>query len=816
MTSIRLWTGVLSLFIFLTITNSAVASCGNISHQSYDGGDELVYIIVPIVDCDNPFNADVPAAFEVDLIVQKQVVEEGATIEIIGDEPVKISYVINKPGNFVFEPFSLYKKDGVDYVKIPPMESNPFVANRTFPSLLAGEYTGVFIFEEPPIFSQAKPSLKQWIKNIFMIQTAHAFRGSMGISETVTISFTIEHALPEPTGASSVLFLPGIQASRLYTEGALGTENRLWEPNRNEDVRTLAMTEAGKSIADIYTNDVLDKIFGLGNVYNSFLELLEDMEEEGIIKEFVPFAYDWRYDVFSVATQPVLYPDGEEKLLLEEIKRLAGESHTGKVTIVAHSNGGLVAKALLHEYGTGELAGLVDKVVMVGVPQLGTPKAIGSVLHGIDQGTLIGVTLNPGVIRETTLNLPGAYGLLPTAKYLEEYGEDMITSDNSVLAEPVSSYGDLSSYENFVDFLVDKKTTRNTVTNISQPVTLKTGLMNKTVSNQKILDIWKAPEGVDVYEVAGTGNPTIKSFHYREFSCPEDNPMCILNPYVKPVLTFTTEGDETVVLNSATAYEGYKTRFVVDLDSESAGLLNDDISHINLTESESVQIFVGSVIKYPYVTDTIIATEFSEISHTYKIIGVHSPVSITVADSAGNITGRDGDEIKEEVAGSSYIEFAGSKYVIIPGDSEVEVLLVGEEAGSYSLTIEELHESGEQVLLQEMLGATSTIGMAVVFSCDEVECSESIIDYDADGKTDATFDWAGTYQSLVVPEVMSEESVEERKTSQSSATRVREVSSPMGLVAGMTTSQDNVRMWEMLLQLKDVLDTLEIYYNLKN
>jgi hypothetical protein len=94
------------------------------------------------------------------------------------------------------------------------------------------------------------------------------------------------------------------------------------------------------------------------------------------------------------------------------------------------------------------------------------------------------------------------------------------------------------------------------------------------------------------------------------------------------------------VLDSATAYEGDKTKLVVDLNSESAGLLNKDIKHGDLAESDSVQTFLESAILYPYLTDRIGTNQFGALSIKYTIIAVHSPVSIMVKNKEGQEVGR--------------------------------------------------------------------------------------------------------------------------------------------------------------------------------
>ncbi|TSD01839.1 MAG: Acetyltransferases and hydrolases with the alpha/beta hydrolase fold protein [Parcubacteria group bacterium Athens0714_25] len=94
------------------------------------------------------------------------------------------------------------------------------------------------------------------------------------------------------TCASNVLFLPGIKSSRLYKEGMLGSEDKLWIPNYfGGDMEELRMDEDedGKSIEDVYTRDVLDEVaipvVG-GNIYKTFLEKLDGLKSGNVINDF--------------------------------------------------------------------------------------------------------------------------------------------------------------------------------------------------------------------------------------------------------------------------------------------------------------------------------------------------------------------------------------------------------------------------------------------------------------------------------------------------------------------------------------------------
>jgi len=185
---------------------------------------------------------------------------------------------------------------------------------------------------------------------------------------------------------SSVLFLPGLEASRLYVQGSV-LENQLWDPNRTADVEALFLDENGDSITTgVYTRDVIDEAFGF-NIYKNFISFMDSLTEgdDPVINEWRYFPYDWRSDIRDVLTGgSSVGGDGvfEHKNLVDELIELADGSRTGKVTIIAHSNGGLLGKLLISELEARGRADLVDKFIMVAVPQLGTPSALTGLLHG--------------------------------------------------------------------------------------------------------------------------------------------------------------------------------------------------------------------------------------------------------------------------------------------------------------------------------------------------------------------------------------------------------------------------------------------------
>jgi pimeloyl-ACP methyl ester carboxylesterase len=192
---------------------------------------------------------------------------------------------------------------------------------------------------------------------------------------------------------SNVLFLPGIEGSRLYRPGALG-EDRLWEPSSDADAQDLALDLEGQSTRnDIYTKDVIGTSYvGGPKIYDTFSDTMNTMKSQGTIGDWEAIPYDWRLSLDDILNygnnvNGKIYYSGTQRAtstpyIIQELKKLAASSHSGKVTIVAHSNGGLVAKRLTQILGESVASQLIDKIVFVDVPQLGTPKAVAGLLHG--------------------------------------------------------------------------------------------------------------------------------------------------------------------------------------------------------------------------------------------------------------------------------------------------------------------------------------------------------------------------------------------------------------------------------------------------
>lgn len=598
------------------------------------------------------------------------------------------------------------------------------------PALVPGTYTVVLVDTDEGPNPTFENNLSQKVFAA-IIPTALAYYN------VNTVTFTLAGPAPEPTGASSVLFLPGIQASRLYKVGLAGSEDQIWEPDSNQDVGQLAMTETGDSVNQIYTKEIMQEIAfpTLGtNVYKSFAILMNTLKGTKIIKDWTPFAYDWRFDVNEIATENVNYKN-EVKNLVSEIEKLATSSYTGKVTIIGHSNGGLVGKMLISELDRQGKANLIDKLVMIGTPQLGAPKAILAMLHGYDQQALGGLLISSENARNVMRNMPGVYGLLPSAEYFSKSPGVMVAADTSNTTASIRAYGQVSSLTALNNFLTDSLNQRNDIVPINEPLTLNsTVLQNSLITKQK-LDSWLPPAGVKVYEVVGTGNATIKGFQYQAFPCRLGYLTCSTGNYMKAVPIVTSSGDETVPVISASGQDGDKVTGIIDLIGEAPNILVRPYKHVNLTESPAVQSFVQSIIKFSYLNDTLEIPEYTNVTRNFKVIGVHSPVSLVITDSAGKKVGKIGDEIKEDIFGSQYLDLGDSSYVIVPDETLFTAELQGKDTGVYSITIDTL-KNNTQSRTYNYMGASTTPTMKASFAFATSGYTNIKTDFNSDGIMD--------------------------------------------------------------------------------
>lgn len=549
----------------------------------------------------------------------------------------------------------------------------------------------------------------------------YRFEASDGVSDAQTpfAEFTV--------GYSNVAFLPGLQASRLYRPDPDGPDNedQLWEPTLEQDVEQLFLheDEQGKIISDdseIYTRDIIkQKKHILWNVYEQFSDSMDDMVEADTIHEWEALPYDWRLAFDDILENGVKTGENISYLkettspfIVQELRRLAKNSDTGKVTIVTHSNGGLLAKYLLASIKDvnnpyHDLLEKIDVVIMVAAPQVGTPKAISGLLHGDEQSLALGILLDKETARDFAEFMPGAYNLLPSDDYFETVSDPVFsfTDEAGNIPELKDLAGKtINSYEGMLDFLRghDGAWNKDDVTEKDAPNVLNDTLLTRSQNIHQIIDSWEPKENLKVIQLAGWGLKTIKGIKY------DDCDMWFCSDTLEhldrePILT--NVGDDTVVIPSALFMKNADRYYVNIRKYNKQGIVNQQINrdHASILEIDDVIQFIKNIIiakidplDGPGLNNITSFEPSLESGDKSLEFVLHSPAELHLNDETGRHTGIIENSIpnsdlklyEKQIPNSYYFEFGEKKYAGTDR-KPITVVLKGEDLGVFSLDIKE-------------------------------------------------------------------------------------------------------------------------------
>ncbi|MDO8575379.1 MAG: hypothetical protein Q7R78_01615 [bacterium] len=485
---------------------------------------------------------------------------------------------------------------------------------------------------------------------------------------------------------SNVVFIPGIQASRLYGDDISGKTEKLWEPSSNSDVRSLYLNEKGESISNnIEAKDLLASAYGFVGIYDSFIKFMDILVSSSTkkVKEWTPLPYDWRMSVEDIA-----------KGMIQDIEKTASTSLTGKVSIVAHSNGGLVAKSLVNELKNLGKENLIDKLIFVAVPHLGAPKTIFSMLHGDWQEIPpnMGLVVDKPTVRGLAENMKSAFGLLPTSKYFENINNKILSFtasagnlgwDSSLWQSGISSFGTL---KNFLSGILRSTTTKPALRDISSPNILSVNLLNNTEEFHNKLDNLEIPTNIEIFNIVGSGifTPIELSYKVKEHRSCTVHGCNILYP-IQRGFGESMNGDGTVpALSAKSSADFVDKNLYINLKGYSSGMTKDR-SHADILEADVTRELVGELVsttsnisnnllrfKLPkYVT--LEEPEFDESSYRSLEFTIHSPVDMIITDDKGRqlkivkgATEDDLDRIVNEIPGAEYIDFGDQTFSVPP------------------------------------------------------------------------------------------------------------------------------------------------------
>lgn len=474
---------------------------------------------------------------------------------------------------------------------------------------------------------------------------------------------------------SSVLFIPGIQGSRLYVKGLI--ENQLWEPNKNGDVKKLYLNKDGSSInKNIYTRDIIGKTNITGNffgmdVYQGFTSYLDSLRSTGVIAGWKSSPYDWRFATDEVSKQKIQMANGTSTALVSLIESLSKESKTGKVALVAHSNGGLVAKNLLKNLIDSGKSNLIDLLVLVAVPEFGTPQSIVDILYGDSQSILGGLILSKDTAKNFAVNMPGAYGLLPSEKYFSAVNLPAIKFLNDSVRGSITSRQSLEAFLNKEFTSVNKK------------------LLNSSNAMHKSVDEFSF-KNIPVTSIVGIGNPTISGISFDDFK----------NDKNKRSRITSSDGDGVVLAGKSEM----RTGDVYQVDLKKLSLeAKKNYQHSNILNSETVQKMISNILKNDFHVLPLFVSKSatSTIDQRRYEFSLHSPVTMIAYDEVGNRTGifkepteEDLGLIFEEIPGSQYVNFGEAKTIITSSLPE-RIEFRGTDNGTFTFIASEFN--GDQI-----------------------------------------------------------------------------------------------------------------------
>lgn len=607
--------------------------------------------------------------------------------------------------------------------------------------------------------------------------------GKTDCEDAICGSAAVCQAPPEPEGPSHVLFVPGLYGSKIFTAekrvvfGGYHNEDRIWPPNNCGDYVNL--TASNTTFNPIYTrtreetreDGLMSAVIGR-NIYKTFIKDLNsgfgnDPEFNDFEWRAVP--YDWRmrdqfeYRDLTVSGEVLsddipgfginLRTNYISDMLIALSEKPGG---TGKVTIIAHSTGGLLVKRLIQN---GQLdPGLIDKIIFVAVPHSGAPKTYGALLHGI------GVPLaDPGgidfyckeeeqyKIRNVARDLLVSYFLSPTRRYFMPSFSENRSGSNTVF----DLSWDLGSTVSEVE-LFRSIGSRFTYSSVKDFITVESGL--RAEDEQDLMGVlsvdelsrwymeeeqekfaeWN-PNGIETYAIVGTNVDTPYGIKYTARRVFSDRHV----GWIK-----YRYGDGTVPEHSAADVDASETYFI-DL-----GLWNRENSPTGLTDREHGSILepepVRQQIRNLLLGETTVANsiymdfEPQTPDSTERIeVVVFSPVTLAITDSFGNRTGIieeiDSETLRTEegVPSSSFELLPGGHQSISFRNAEgIQIEGVGFETGTFSIEVtkyvdDEMVEEVTFVQVPTVEGLTF-----VVDTTTGVADATLVIDEDGDGETD--------------------------------------------------------------------------------
>jgi len=538
----------------------------------------------------------------------------------------------------------------------------------------------------------------------------HSTTNTTGLGNAVSNSVLFDPwLLVEPTDRplhDPVILIPGISGS--YINKNYGDHEEIW-PNASQLVfsptdaflNDLALNIDGteNSLFPMSVGDIIREQSGA----HVFDKLITELEAGGYVEgtDLFVFPYDWRKSNFDNAV-----------LLKDKINQIITDTNKSKVDIVAHSMGGLVAKQYISSVGVDK----VDRLIFLGTPHLGAPKAFKALMYGDDLGfgvqnpvdntTNIIHFLNPERLKIIAQNMPGVYELLPSQKY--------ITKNNGYIVNVIDKNNPITlDYNQTEDFMISKG--RNAVM-----FPFGESLHN----NADDLNL----SGVEVSNFVGCGTKTIGGINTTQklahvganYFMEDDFDLKYVN------------GDQTVPIVSADDIPNANVYFA------------KDITHGGLPSGDGVKEYVVAILKgIDIPTSPNILSDVSSCDESGKTVSTHSPVELHIYDEAENHSGPNiyGD-IENNIDGVEYDVLEGANFAFLPDGVNYKIIIKATNTGGYDFKIKAQDENDNvtriddwKLIPLDTIQATGEINVGPSYPANQYQVK---MDENGDGVVDKT------------------------------------------------------------------------------
>lgn len=380
---------------------------------------------------------------------------------------------------------------------------------------------------------------------------------------------------------------------------------------------------------------------------------------------------------------------------------------------------------------------------MVASPQLGTPQAVASLLHGDSEG-IPGATLVPNIIatrnvvRAAARNFESAYDLLPSPHYFDTVTDPIFVFDSAPFTQVWRDFwgSTISTYAPYVQFLTGTGVarTRPGPSLVHIPEVARSDLMDGAHSYHATYDTYPLPPTMRVVEVAGWGNETTKGVVYKN------------RHLVQGYDTLQTiEGDGVVVYPSALGSNQEDYYFNLSLFNKNEA---NDVEHGTLFNANPVLAVLQRVIKnqgmteIPYLSNT--KPPLTEDEKRLRV-STHSPVILGAYDSSGNFTGIYPNQdlsadllyVQNQIPGSTFNVFGDNQYLSLPVGGTYTLTYRGTGTGPTTVDVEQVtNDVVTPVATYTDIPTTPQSFVRFVVDTTAPQNSNLLIDQDSDGITD--------------------------------------------------------------------------------